>query len=219
MERIGIILVGPPGSGKGTQAEELEAQYGFKHISTGDLLRKAVKEGTPVGKLAEKYMREGTLVPDDVIIELVKDALNDTNRFVLDGFPRNIHQAKMLDELLRKIGGNIMYVLLMDVSDDEIVKRLLARRVCPVCGRVYNLITSPPKNDNRCDVCGVELVKRSDDNEETIRNRLDVYRKETAPLIDYYRDRNILVKIDASKSPEEVFNTISRIIDIYRASQ
>lgn len=211
MERIGLILLGPPGSGKGTQAKELEKRFGFVHISTGDLLRKAVREGTPVGKVAEKYMKEGALVPDDVILNLVNEALSSVTRFVLDGFPRNITQAKKLEDMMREIGGMIKRAILLDVSDDEIVKRLLARRICPSCGRVYNLITSPPKDDNKCDVCGVQLVKRSDDNEETIRNRLAVYRKETAPLIKYYEEKGILSRVDASRSPEEVFSSIVKV--------
>ncbi len=214
MERIGLILLGPPGSGKGTQAKELEKRFGFVHISTGDLLRKAVREGTPVGKIAEKYMKEGVLVPDDVILNLVNEALSRVTRFVLDGFPRNISQARKLEDIMQKIGGRIKRAILLDVSDDEIVKRLLARRICPSCGRVYNLITSPPKDDNKCDVCGVQLVKRSDDNEETIRNRLAVYRKETAPLIKYYEERGILSRVDASRSPEEVFSSIVKVAEL-----
>ncbi len=212
MERIGIILLGPPGSGKGTQAKELEKKFGFVHISTGDLLRKAVREGTPVGKIAEKYMREGALVPDDVILKLVNEALDGVDKFVLDGFPRNTSQAEKLDDMMREKSGKITKAILLEVTDDEIVRRLLARRVCPSCGRVYNLITSPPKDDNKCDVCGVQLIRRSDDNEDTIRNRLSVYRNETAPLIDYYERKGILVKIDAEKSPDEVFNAIVRVI-------
>ena len=215
MERIGIIFLGPPGSGKGTQAKELEKRFGFIHISTGDLLRKAVREGTPVGKIAEKYMKEGTLVPDDVIISLVGEALKGAEKFVLDGFPRNTTQAEKLEEIIQEGNAKISHVILLNVEDDEIVRRLLARRVCPSCGRVYNLITSPPKNDNKCDVCGVQLVKRSDDNEETIRKRLYIYRKETAPLIDYYKKKGLLVEVDASKDPEEVFRSILRIIGVH----
>ena len=213
MERIGIILLGPPGSGKGTQAKRLEKELGYKQISTGDLLRNAVREGSPIGKIAERYMKEGTLVPDDIIIKLVESALIKSEKFTLDGFPRNINQAKMLDDLLVSTNSHLSHVILLVVSDDEIVKRLLARRVCPKCGRVYNLITSPPKEDNLCDVCRVELVQRSDDNEATIRNRLRVYREETAPLIDYYKKRGILKEVDASRTPDEVFLEIVNILN------
>ncbi len=212
MERVGIVLLGPPGSGKGTQAKKLEKELGYKQISTGDLLRKAVREGSPIGKMAEKYMKEGALVPDEVIVKLVEEALLQTQKFTLDGFPRNTNQAKMLEGLLESKGAILQHVILLVVADDEIVKRLLARRVCPVCGRVFNLITSPPKNDTICDDCGVELVKRQDDNEVTIRNRLKVYREETAPLINYYRSKGILKEVDASRQPEAIFSDIVEII-------
>ncbi len=212
MERVGIVLLGPPGSGKGTQAKKLEKELGYKQISTGDLLREAVREGSPIGKMAEKYMKEGALVPDEVIVKLVEEALLQTQKFTLDGFPRNTNQAKMLEGLLESKGAVLQHVILLVVADDEIVKRLLARRVCPVCGRVYNLITSPPKNDTICDDCGVELVKRQDDNEVTIRNRLKVYREETAPLINYYRSKGILKEVDASRQPEAIFSDIVEII-------
>jgi len=212
LERVGIVLLGPPGSGKGTQAKKLEKELGYKQISTGDLLREAVREGSPIGKMAEKYMKEGALVPDEVIVKLVEEALLQTQKFTLDGFPRNTNQAKMLEGLLESKGAVLQHVILLVVADDEIVKRLLARRVCPVCGRVYNLITSPPKNDTICDDCGVELVKRQDDNEVTIRNRLKVYREETAPLINYYRSKGILKEVDASRQPEAIFSDIVEII-------
>ncbi len=212
MERLGLILLGPPGAGKGTQAKKLELEFGYKQISTGDLLRKAVQDGTQIGRVAEGYMKKGALVPDDIIIKLVKAAILQHERFILDGFPRNISQANMLEGLLSEIHARLQYVILLSVSDDEIVHRLLARRVCPVCGRVYNLLTSPPKNDNLCDDCGVPLVKREDDNEETIRNRLKVYREETAPLIDYYRKKKILKEVSASSSVDRVFAKIAEIL-------
>lgn len=212
MERLGLILLGPPGAGKGTQAKKLELEFGYKQISTGDLLRKAVQDGTQIGRVAEGYMKKGALVPDDIIIKLVKGAILQHERFILDGFPRNISQANMLEDLLSEIHARLQYVILLSVSDDEIVHRLLARRVCPVCGRVYNLLTSPPKNDNLCDDCGVPLVKREDDNEETIRNRLKVYREETAPLIDYYRKKKILKEVSASSSVDRVFAKIAEIL-------
>ncbi len=212
MERIGIILLGPPGSGKGTQAKRLEKELGYKQISTGDLLRNAVREGSPIGKIARRYMEEGVLVPDDIIIKLVESALVKSEKFALDGFPRNINQATMLDNLLASTNSHLLHVILLVVSDDEIVQRLLSRRVCPKCGRVYNLITSPPREDNVCDICKVELVQRTDDNEATIRNRLRVYREETAPLIDYYRKRGILKEIDASRTPDDIFSEITNLI-------
>lgn len=204
--------MGPPGSGKGTQAKKLEKSLDYRHISTGDLLRKAVENGSPVGKIAEGYMKEGMLVPDEVIMQLVESVLLESEKFTLDGFPRNINQAKLLEELLFKIRANLQHVIYLKVSDDEIVERLLARRVCPKCGRVYNLITSPPKKDNLCDSCGVPLVQREDDNEVTIRNRLKVYRKETAPLIEYYERSGILKEINASRSPYEIFSEVLSII-------
>jgi len=204
MKNSGLIILGPPGAGKGTQAEILSKRLNIPKISTGDILREAVTEGSELGKMAEKYMNRGELVPDDVMLALIEESLKNSNGFILDGFPRTISQAKGLDKILKKLGLELKLVFLLDVPDEEIVKRLSSRRTCVNCGAVYNMITSPPKDDEICDKCGAKLVIRSDDKPETIRKRLDVYRKQTAPLIDYYRDRGILKEITGTGNLQDV---------------
>lgn len=198
MKNLGFIILGPPGAGKGTQAEILSQKLNIKKISTGDILREAVSEGTELGKLAEKYMNRGELVPDDVMLTLIEETLKNSHGFILDGFPRTIIQAEGLDRILQKLGLELKVVFFLDVPDEEIVRRLSSRRSCVNCSAVYNMITSPPKNDEICDKCGTKLVIRSDDKPETIKKRLDVYRKQTAPLIDYYRRKGILKEISGT---------------------
>ncbi|NPA80172.1 MAG: adenylate kinase [Thermotogae bacterium] len=207
-----IVLLGPPGAGKGTQAKLLAEKYGIKKISTGDILREAVRKGTPLGMKAKKYMDAGELVPDDIIVGLIEEQIEDAHSFILDGFPRTLVQAEALDRLLAERGKPLTHVIFVNVPDEEIVRRLTARRVCPKCGAVYNLIYNPPKNDEICDICGTPLVQRSDDREDVIRNRLKVYRESTAPLVDYYRKRGIFHEIDGVGKVEEVFARIESVL-------
>ncbi|MEZ0322766.1 MAG: adenylate kinase [Hydrogenothermaceae bacterium] len=207
-----VIFLGPPGAGKGTQAQLLQERLGFIQISTGDLLREAVKNQTPLGVKAKSYMDEGKLVPDDLIIDLIKEKLSQIGdrNVILDGFPRTVTQAKALSDLLSKIGRKIDGVILFDIKEDEVVKRLSGRRVCPSCGAIYHIIYNPPKEDEICDRCGTKLIQREDDKEEVIRKRFKVYIDQTAPLIDYYKD--YLVKIDATADKEEVYNKIISVL-------
>ncbi len=213
MAILNFVFLGPPGAGKGTQAEIIAKKHGLVKISTGDILREAVKNGTELGKLADGYMKRGELVPDEIMLGLIEEQLANIDKgFILDGFPRTVKQAEGLDELLQKKQLPLKAVILLDVPDEEIVKRLSARRVCPNCGAVYNLLYNPPKNDEICDVCGTKLVQRKDDNPETIKRRLDVYHKQTAPLIDYYRAKELLVKIDGTGKPEAITEAIEEVI-------
>lgn len=214
MERIRLIFLGPPGAGKGTQADKLQDAFGIVKISTGDILREAVNQGTTLGEIAKVYMERGELVPDDIIIGLVREKILQLDQFVLDGFPRNVNQAEGLDRLLETLNKKLTGVIYFNVSNEEVKRRLLARRICPSCKRVYNLITEPPKNDEICDVCGVKLIVRSDDNEETIENRLKVYYQQTMPLLEYYENRGLLKKIDGNQSPDEVFTNLVKIIGL-----
>lgn len=199
---MNIVLLGAPGAGKGTQAAKLVEEFNLPHISTGDMLRAAVKEGTELGKTAKGYMDSGELVPDDVIIGLVSERLSnpDTNAgFILDGFPRSSGQAVALDVELSKLGRPLDAALLVDVAPEVIVKRLTSRRLCRDCGFIGNA------GDAACPKCGGEMYQRDDDNETTVRNRLDVYERSTAPLIDYYRGCDLLVTVDGDRDPEVVY--------------
>ncbi len=199
---MNIVLLGAPGAGKGTQAAKLVEEFSLPHISTGDMLRAAVKEGTELGRTAKGYMDAGELVPDDVIIGLVSERLShpDTNvGFILDGFPRSSAQAVALDVELSKLGRPLDAALLVNVAADVIVKRLTSRRLCKDCGFIGNA------DDAACPKCGGEMYQRDDDNEATVRNRLDVYERSTAPLIDYYRGCDLLVTVDGDRDPELVY--------------
>jgi adenylate kinase len=206
--RYRIIFLGPPGAGKGTQAERLAEDLKIKKISTGDILREAVAKGTELGQRAKSYMERGELVPDEIILGIIEEAINDEEGFILDGFPRNINQAKALDEMLSRKGLNITHVIFLDVPDEEIIKRIAYRRVCLNCGAVYNLIFNPPKEDETCNNCGSKLVQREDDREEVVRKRLEVYRDSTEALIRIYEERGVLRKIDGLGDREEVFRRI-----------
>ena len=224
-----IILLGPPGAGKGTQATKLCATLNIRRLATGDLLRQASFKNTPVGKLAKPYLEAGKYVPDDVVIKLIEEVLNGFRRdaagdalvafgggdgYVLDGFPRTVPQARALDELLGKLGERIDKALLIDTPDDFIVKRLEQRRSCPdpLCGLVYNLLTRPPMKPGKCDRCGKDLIIRNDDKPETIRERQKIYWEQTQPLIKYYADKKLLTKIDGSKSMDEVAVTVMKAV-------
>ncbi len=203
-----IIFLGPPGAGKGTQAERLAEDLKIKKISTGDILREAVAKGTELGQRAKSYMERGELVPDEIILGIIEEAINDEEGFILDGFPRNINQAKALDEMLSRKGLNITHVIFLDVPDEEIIKRIAYRRVCLKCGAVYNLIFNPPKEDETCNNCGSKLVQREDDREEVVRNRLEVYRDSTEALVKIYEERGVLRRINGLGDREEVFRRI-----------
>ncbi|MCC6012154.1 adenylate kinase [Candidatus Caldipriscus sp.] len=210
--RYRIIFLGPPGAGKGTQAERLAEDLKIKKISTGDILREAVAKGTELGQRAKSYMERGELVPDEIILGIIEEAINDEEGFILDGFPRNINQAKALDEMLSRKGLNITHVIFLDVPDEEIIKRIAYRRVCLNCGAVYNLIFNPPKEDETCNNCGSKLVQREDDREEVVRKRLEVYRGSTEALIRIYEERGVLRRINGVGDREEVFRRIREVL-------
>ncbi|MCL4554568.1 MAG: adenylate kinase [Actinobacteria bacterium] len=197
-----LVLLGAPGVGKGTQSARMVKEWGLKHISTGDILRQAVANKTPLGVQAKAYMDAGDLVPDFIVIGLVKSGIAEVagSGFILDGFPRNISQAEVLDKELADIGITLDRAISIDVDQEIVVKRLTSRRACEACGR----ITSMNEGD-KCSACGGRLVQREDDNEQTVRNRLEVYNRSTAPLIGYFRDKGILTEIDGSKSPDDVW--------------
>ena len=192
-----VAFLGPPGAGKGTQARDLAQEWRVLHLATGDMLREAVATGSPLGREAKTYMDQGALVPDDVIIRMMAERLGDAagRGFILDGFPRTIAQAEALARLLKDLGQTLDTVVYFDVSEPELLRRLTGRRVCRKCGHTYHLTSNPPKRPGVCDACGGELYQRDDDTEATVRNRLEVYRRQTAPLLDYYRQRNLLVTV------------------------
>lgn len=207
-----IVLLGAPGSGKGTQAKKLVADYGYPQISTGDLLRDAVARGTEYGLKAKAAMEAGQLVSDDIVLGILKDRLaqpDTADGFILDGFPRNLSQASSLEEVLGEIGQPLDAAVLMDLDFDVLFKRLTGRRSCKNCGRIYNIYFLPVPADGRCESCGCdEFVHRADDKEETIGRRLEVYRQETAPLVDYYRELGKLKVVDADGSFDEVYGRL-----------
>lgn len=209
------VLLGPPGSGKGTQAVRLVEKYEIPHISTGDIFRKNIKEGTELGKKAQEYMNAGALVPDELVVDLVKDRLQQDdckNGFLLDGFPRTIFQAEKLDEFLSESNLKMDIVINLKVEKEALIKRLTGRRVCKDCGASYHIVNIPPKKEGVCDICGGELIQRKDDNIETVENRINVYEEQTAPLIGYYKEAGSLVDFDGEASLDEVFDAIVQAI-------
>lgn len=209
-----IILIGPPGAGKGTQASSIQQVYPVAHISTGDILRENVKSGTELGATAKAFMDGGKLVPDDLIIAMMRSRLaQDDARagFILDGFPRTIAQAEALDALLRELAISLDAVVLLEISDDVVVKRLTSRRVCSSCGAIYNAVAHPPKQEGVCDICGGSVVQRDDDKESVIRNRLSVYHEQTSPLVEYYCNKQMLRRIDAAGAPDSVRSYLESI--------
>lgn len=208
---MNLVFLGPPGSGKGTQAARLSARLGLLHLSTGDLLREAVKRGTPLGHQAVGYMKRGELVPDALIIGLIEEKIQNgelEHGFILDGFPRTIPQAEALKEMLAKNQIAIDRSILFDAPDDEIVRRLAGRWHCPTCNAGYNYPLQIPKVEGKCDKDGTQLVRRHDDEESVVRNRLDVYKKQTQPIVDYYRREGTLVAIKADQAPDRVFDAL-----------
>lgn len=207
-----LILLGAPGAGKGTQAEYLSKRFSIPHISTGDILRENVKNETELGKKAKEYMDKGLLVPDEIVIEIVKDRLSKEDcksGFLLDGFPRTIAQAEALDKVLQDIGQKIDKVLNIEVPDEKILERMSGRRICKNCGASFHVIYRPPKKEGICDVCGGELYQREDDKEETVKKRLEVYHAQTQPLIDYYRAKGLLV---VAYGQEEIADTTKEVL-------
>jgi adenylate kinase len=206
-----LVFLGPPGSGKGTQAKRLAAEFDLAHISTGDILRRAIKDETELGLKARKFMDAGDLVPDEIILGMIKEELTRiTDGFIFDGFPRTLAQARGLDGILGELGLSIDCVVGLQVSDEAIVDRLVSRRLCKNCGFEYNLKTRPPQKQGVCDRCGGELYQRTDDTVEVIENRLAVYREKTRPIEDYYREKGVLVEVDGGRSFDEVYGSISR---------
>ncbi|OGS37080.1 MAG: adenylate kinase [Elusimicrobia bacterium RIFOXYB2_FULL_49_7] len=213
---MNLILLGPPGAGKGTQAKKIAQKYNVPHISTGDIFRETAASGSELGKKLQSYMSAGKLVPDEVVIEIVNVRLTRADckaGFLLDGFPRTVPQAQALDKVLADSGRSIDRVLSMAVNNEEIVKRLSSRRVCGKCGASYNLISQSPKSEGICDLCSSPVILRADDNPETVRQRLKVYDEQTSPLIAYYKKAGVLREVDGSKPVEEVFKSLCAVIE------
>lgn len=209
---MNIVLLGAPGAGKGTQAVLLTKKYSIPHISTGEILRARIKDGSPVGEKAKTYVESGQLVPDDIVIEMVKDRLVEPDcakGFILDGFPRNALQARALDECLNALGKKIETVLNFDASESVIMARLSGRRVCGACNATFHVTNMPPKKEGICDACGSDLIQRKDDSPETIKNRLQVYKETAEPLLDYYKNQDLLITLPADKDASE----IERLLD------
>jgi adenylate kinase len=222
VSELNLILFGPPGAGKGTQAERLRADFQLPFISTGEMLRANVKEGTDLGKQAQKYMDAGELVPDDLILAMAAERLQDDDAkdgFILDGFPRTLEQAKALEKQLSDLGRRVTAALLIDVPDEEVIRRLSGRRVCVKAGHNYHVEFDPPKNDGVCDQDGSRLVQRDDDKPDVVRNRLRVYHEQTEPLIDYYDQQGVMRRIDGTRDPAEVHDHIRAVIATLRLEE
>lgn len=206
-----LILLGPPGAGKGTQASAIVKKYDIPHISTGDIFRDNIKRGTELGLKAKSYMDQGLLVPDDLVISIVKDRLleGDCKKgFLLDGFPRTLAQGEALDDVLADMDLKLDKVINIDVEKEVLIERAVGRRVCKSCGSTYHVKFSPPKQENICDKCGEELFQRDDDKKETIEKRIEVYLEQTRPLIDYYAEKGLILNVDGSKSIDSIFQDI-----------
>jgi adenylate kinase len=219
VSELNLILLGPPGAGKGTQAERLEDDFHLPYIATGNMLRAQVAEGTDLGKQAQSYMKDGKLVPDELIIDMIlvcveEDSCRDG--FLLDGFPRNLEQAKRLDEALARLGRNLTAALLVDVPDDEVVRRITGRRVCTKDGHVYHVEANPPKHEGVCDIDGSKLIQREDDSEEVIQERLRVYHAETKPIVQYFEEQGVLKRFDGTRNPTEVHDHLRATIATLR---
>ncbi|MGQ9708089.1 MAG: adenylate kinase [bacterium] len=212
--RVLLVLFGPPGSGKGTQAEMLARRLGFVHYSTGEVFRSHISKKSALGLKVEGFVVSGGLVPDEIVLEVVEDFVRQHagQAIVFDGFPRTLPQAEGLDRLLKRLGLGLTRAVLIDLDDDEVVRRLSSRRQCRNCSKIYNLTFSPPKEDGVCDECGGELYQRKDDQEETIRARLMVYKQETSPLIEYYQRQGKLVRLDGGAGRDNVYQELTRLI-------
>ena len=213
--KMKIIMLGAPGAGKGTQAKMIAEKYGIPHISTGDIFRSNIKDGTELGMEAKKYMDQGLLVPDELTVKILLDRVaraDCRNGYVLDGFPRTIPQAEVLDQALEKIGDQIDFAVNVSVPDENIVKRMSGRRACVGCGATYHIEHIPPKKEGICDTCGMELILREDDKPETVQNRLNVYHSQTQPLIEFYQKKGILQTVDCTVDMKAVFDAIVAIL-------
>ncbi|MGN0711757.1 MAG: adenylate kinase [Anaerovoracaceae bacterium] len=212
---MNLILLGPPGAGKGTQATRIIEKYGIPHISTGDIFRENIKKGTALGVKAQEYMNKGELVPDDLVIEIATTRLLEDDckeGFLLDGFPRTVYQAEKLDEFLAAHGKKIDKVLNIEVAKEELMTRLIGRRVCRACGATFHVVNMPPKTEGVCDACGGELYQRSDDTEATVENRIEVYNSQTKPLVDYYSGKGNIAEIDGAAGLDNVFTAIVKVL-------
>ena len=215
-----MVIFGPPGSGKGTQAKLVSELYGIPHISTGDILREEVERGSELGRMAEGYISRGLLVPDEVVIGIVRQRLMREDcrpGFILDGFPRTLRQAEELDRILGELGWRLDVVVNLVVSEEEVLRRITLRRMCSVCGAIYHLESNPPKRPGVCDRCGGRLYQRDDDTEETVRKRLQVYRAQTEPILRYYRERGLVRDVDGNPPIEEVFEEVKAVLEEVRS--
>ena len=222
MSELNLILLGPPGSGKGTQGERLQEDFRLPYYATGDILRAAVRDETEIGKQAKEYMDRGDLVPDEVIIGIIAERVEGeeaADGFILDGFPRTVGQAEALGSEMEKLGRSITAALLIDVGDDEVVRRLGGRRTCSKNGHIFHVEFDPPKNEGVCDVCGARLITRDDDKPDVIRHRLDTYHEKTKPLVDYYEQRGVLKTVDGELDPDEVGNRVRALLATLRLEE
>ena len=222
MPELNLILLGPPGSGKGTQGERLQEDFRLPYYATGDILRGAVAEGTELGRTAREYMDRGDLVPDDVIIGVIAERVESTEAadgFILDGFPRTVGQAEALSEEMESLGRTVTAAVLIDVRDEEVVRRLGGRRTCAKNGHIFHVDFDPPKNEGVCDICGARLIIRDDDKPEVIRHRLETYHEKTKPLVDFYEELGVLKRVDGSLKPEEVGNRIRALLATLRMEE
>jgi len=216
---LNLVFIGPPGAGKGTQASRLVDDFGLPYVATGDILRAAVSEGSPLGEKAKQFMDRGDLLPDEIIIEVIMERIgrNDCgDGFILDGFPRTTAQAEALDDAVSQLGRRLTAVILVDVDNDQLVDRLSGRRVCVKSGHTFHVLYDPPKSDDVCDIDGTKLIQRDDDKPETIRHRLQVYEEQTSPLVDFYDNAGILRRVDGSRDPDEVYRHIRALIATVR---
>ena len=219
MSELNLILLGPPGAGKGTQAERLEEDFHLPYVATGNMLREAVANGSELGKKANEYMKAGKLVPDELIIDLILECVEEErcrDGFLLDGFPRNIEQAQALEEAMRKHDRRLTAALLIDVPDEEVIRRITGRRVCTKEGHVYHVESNPPKHEGVCDIDGSKLIQRDDDAPDVIKERLSVYHGQTEPIVGYYEDKDLLKRIDGTRNPTEVHDHLRATIATLR---
>lgn len=214
-----VILLGPPGAGKGTQAKVISEKYGFLHFSTGDALREQVRNKTELGNKAKEYMDSGLLVPDEIITGIIVNYIENNHNILLDGYPRNMSQASSLEKIMNDLGRRIDFVFYLETDDEIIIRRLTSRRVCPVCQRIYNIISLPSKKGDYCEDDGALLIQRDDDKESVIKNRLQIYHEETHPLVDYYKDRNKLFTLSGRKDIQELLADLSEILDAYNGNE